>query len=89
MNNLLKYLVEFLGTAVFLFTILRFPNPPMIALSLFLVIVAGGKISGGHFNPAVSVMKYAEGQIKVVDMALYIAVQVLGGLFALSLFKMV
>lgn len=88
MMKVSKYLVEFLGTTLFLFTILRFPNPAMIALSLFLVIVAGGKISGGHFNPAVSVMKYAEGQMKVQDLVLYILFQVLGGLFALSLFKM-
>ena len=88
MMKVSKYLVEFLGTTLFLFTILRFPNPAMIALSLFLVIVAGGKVSGGHFNPAVSVMKYAEGQIKMGDLVLYVLLQVLGGLFALSLFKM-
>ena len=88
MMKLSKYLVEFLGTTLFLFTILRFPNPLMIALSLLLVIIAGGKISGGHFNPAVSVMKYAEGQLKMGDLVLYVLLQVLGGLFALCLFKM-
>ena len=83
-----KYLVEFLGTCLFLFTILRFPNPVMISLSLLLVILAGGKVSGGHFNPAVSVMKHVNGDLNFQDMVLYIIVQILGGLFALSLFKM-
>ena len=83
-----KYLVEFLGTSLFLFTILKFPNPLMISLSLFLIIVAGGKVSGGHFNPAVSVMKHVNGDLNFQDMVLYIIVQILGGLFALSLFKM-
>ena len=84
----LKYLVEFLGTSLFLFTVLRFPNPVMISLSLLLVILAGSKVSGGHFNPVVSIVKHVKGDLKFEDMILYVIVQVLGGLFALSLFKM-
>ena len=60
----------------------------MISLALLVVILAGGKISGGHFNPAVSVMKYAEGKLKANDLMLYALSQILGGLFALQLFKM-
>jgi aquaporin Z len=83
-----KYLVEFLGTCLFLFTFLRFPNPVMISLSLLLVMFAGSKVSGGHFNPVVSIVKHVKGDLKFEDMILYVIVQVLGGLFALSLFKM-
>lgn len=84
-----KYLVEFLGTTFFLFTILRFPNPFLIVLSLLIVILLGGKISGGHFNPAVSVMKFAQGELTSQNMVLYVLMQVLGGLFALFIFKMI
>ena len=84
-----KYLVEFLGTTIFLFTILRFPNPLLIALSLLVVIIVGGKISGGHFNPAVSVMKFSQGVLSMEDMMLYIVVQVLGGMFALCIYNMI
>ena len=84
-----KYLVEFLGTTIFLFTILRFPNPLLIALSLLVVIIVGGKISGGHFNPAVSVMKFSQGALSMEDMILYIVVQVLGGIFALCIYNMI
>ena len=83
-----KYLVEFLGTTFFLFTILRFPNPFLIVLSLLIVILLGGKISGGHFNPAVSVMKFAQGELTSQNMMLYVLMQVLGGLFALFVFRM-
>ena len=83
-----KYLAEFLGTMIFLFAILASGNPYAIGIALTIVILIFGPISGGHFNPAVSVMKYAEGQIKMGDLVLYVLVQVLGGLFALSLFKM-
>lgn len=84
-----KYLVEFLGTTFFLFTILRFPNPFLIVLSLLIVILLGGKISGGHFNPAVSVMKFAQGELTSQNMMLYVLMQVLGGLFALFIFRMI
>ena len=84
-----KYLVEFLGTTIFLFTILRFPNPLLIALSLLVVIIVGGKISGGHFNPAVSVMKFSQGALSMEDMILYIVVQILGGMFALCIYNMI
>lgn len=86
--NMSKYLVEFLGTTFFLFTILRFPNPYLIALSLLVVILVGGKVSGGHFNPAVSIMKFSQGELSSQNMVLYVLMQVLGGLFALFIYNM-
>ena len=58
---MIKYLVEFLGTFVFLSVIVATGQPVLIALALLLAILVGGGISGGHFNPAVSVMFYAKG----------------------------
>ena len=51
-----KYLVEFLGTCLFLYVILATGSPIPIGLALAAAIFVGGKISGGHFNPGVSVM---------------------------------
>ena len=48
------YLVEFIGTFVFLSVILRVGQPIPIAVALLSAIYFGGSISGGHFNPAVS-----------------------------------
>ena len=87
-TQMMKYLTEFLGTLVFLFVICRFPNPYAIAGALLAVILVGGKVSGGHFNPAVSVMKYVDGAIKSKDLMFYVAAQVLGGLVALKIFQM-
>jgi len=82
-----SYVVEFLGTALFLLVILLTGQAIPIGLALMAVIMLGGKVSGGHFNPAVSVMMWRKGSLKMADLAPYIIAQVLGGLVALELSK--
>ena len=53
-----KLFVEFIGTFIFLSVILTTGDPFAIGLALAVVIYFGGKVSGGHFNPAVSVMMF-------------------------------
>ena len=84
-----QYLAEFLGALFFIFIILTTGNPLAIGAALALVIFLGGNISGGHFNPAVSIMKYAQGAIKMNDLVAYMVVQIAGGLVALMVYKMV
>ena len=84
-----KYLVEFVGTLFFLFVILVSGEAIPIGLALILAIMLGGKISGGHFNPAVSVMMVAAGKMKSADLVPYILAQVAGGLVALEVHKRV
>jgi len=85
---MLKYLVEFFGTFLFLGVIVATGQPFLIALALLLVILVGGGISGGHFNPAVSVMFYAKGGLSMMDLGSYIIGQVAGGLAALGLYTL-
>jgi len=82
-----KYVVEFLGTVFFFLVILLTGSAIPIGLALAAVIMVGGKISGGHFNPAVSVMMARACKLKMADLAPYIGAQVLGGLVALELSK--
>ena len=84
---MLSYVVEFLGTFLFLSVIIATGKPILIALALLLVILIGGGISGGHFNPAVSLMFWAKGALSGTDLAGYIAAQALGGLVALSVYN--
>ena len=49
--------------------------------------MVGGKISGGHFNPAVTVMMVAGKKLRMSDAAPYVLAQVAGGLVALEVFK--
>lgn len=84
---MIKYLVEFLGTLFFLFTILASGNAFAIGLALAIAILLGGPISGGNFNPAVSVMMTVAGKLSKKDLLPYIIAQVAGGLTALQLKK--
>jgi len=84
-----KYLVEFLGTMFFLYVILATGSAIPIGLALAVAIMVGGKISGGNFNPAVSIMMVAAGKLPKSDLVPYIVAQVAGGLVALELFKRV
>ena len=82
-----KYLVEFLGTMFFLYVILATGSALPIGLALVVAILVGGKISGGNYNPAVSVMMAAAGKLPKSDLVPYIIAQVAGGFAALELSK--
>ena len=85
---MLSYLVEFIGTFVFLSVILRVGEPIPIAIGLLAAIYFGGSISGGHFNPAVSVMMFLKKSLPMNKLLLYIVAQVLGGVAALEFSKL-
>jgi len=84
-----KYFVEFLGTLFFLYVILTTGNAIAIGAALAVVILIGGAISGGNYNPAVSVMMAAAGKLPMHDLLPYVICQVAGGLAALELYKRV
>ena len=84
---MINLLVEFIGTFTFLSVIMATGKALPIGLALAASIYWGGSISGGHFNPAVSVMMAVHGKISGMNMLGYIFAQVLGGLCALLLFK--
>jgi len=82
-----KYVVEFLGTLFFLFVILATGNAVAIGAALAVAILLGGPISGGNFNPAVTVMMAAAKKLPVNDVLPYVLAQVMGGLVALEMHK--
>ena len=84
---MINYIVEFIGTFIFLSVILREGQAIPIAIALASVIYFGGSISGGHFNPAVSVMAYLNNSLSVTDLPFYIIVQLAGGVAALMFYK--
>jgi glycerol uptake facilitator-like aquaporin len=82
-----KYLAEFAGTLFFIYVILATGNPLAIGAALALVIILSSKISGGHMNPAVSIVMASAGKISTADLVPYCIAQILGGLVALELYK--
>ncbi len=80
----MKYLYEFIGTFFLVFTVgmtVLGPNavglmaPLAIGTVLAVMIYAGGHISGGHYNPAVSLSVYVRGKLSSKDLGLYWIVQ--------------
>jgi len=83
-----KYLVEFIGTFFLVFTVCAAVlskaslAPIAIGAVLAAMVFAGGHISGGHFNPAVSVAAYVRGRLEAMDLAYYVVAQLVAGAVA-------
>lgn len=84
-----KLLVEFLGTFALTYVALATGNAYAIAATLALAILLGGAISGGSFNPAVTIAMWMSNKISKTDMLPYILAEVLGGFVAYTFFKRV
>lgn len=84
-----KLLVEFVGTFFFLYVIIATGNFLAIGAALALAVFLGGKISGGNFNPAVTIMMVMANKQNADTLFPYILAQILGGLCALQLYKIV
>ena len=76
-------LVEFLGTSLLVGTVSFTGVPVLIVAALAVAIGFGGKVSGGHFNPAVSIVMASAGKISTTELIPYCLAQILGGLVAL------
>ena len=85
-----KYLTEFIGTFFLVLTIgcTVIPGaagviPPLaIGSALMVMIFAGGHVSGGHYNPAVTLGVWMRGKCATGDVVPYWVAQVLAALVA-------
>ena len=82
-----QMLTEFIGTFIFLGVIIATGEAFPIGLALATAIFFGGKISGGHYNPAVSFMMYLNKAINIQQLFVYVLAQVLGGTAVLFFLK--
>jgi len=82
--NLVAILFEFIGTFVFLSVIAATGNPLAIATTLGILVYLGLGVSGGHFNPAVTVMTLFNNGIGLNNASGYICAQLLAGMFAIT-----
>lgn len=90
-----KYIVEFIGTFFLVFTVglavrQGAPLAPIAIGSVLMVMIfAGGHISGGHFNPAVTLAAFLRGRCERRDVVPYWIAQFLAGLTAALLVNLV
>src|SRR5258705_12405561 len=90
-----KYVAEFIGTFFLVLTIGctvighgAGPLAPLaIGSALMVMIFAGGHISGGHFNSAVTLCVWLRGKCEAKDVAPYMIFQVMGAVLAALVVK--
>jgi len=87
----MKYVYEFIGTFFLVLTVgmtVLEPNsiglwaPLAIGSVLAVMVFAGGHISGGHYNPAVSLSVFMRKKLSLQDLSLYWVAQLGAGLVA-------
>jgi aquaporin Z len=85
-----KYLVEFIGTFFLVLTVgMTVIDPGVGALAplaigsaLMIMVYAGGHVSGGHYNPAVTIAVWLRGRCPTSDVPAYIGSQIAAGVVA-------
>jgi aquaporin Z len=88
----LKSVAELVGTFVF-FSVIRNVasfgalGPYAVGSALVGAILFGGAVSGGHFNPGVTLMQTYNGDMDAMSAVYYVAAQLLGAFLALSFQK--
>jgi aquaporin Z len=91
MTNITKVLTEFVGSFLFMFAIALAASggsalaPLAIGGGLMIMVYMGGHISGGHYNPAVSLAACIRGALPSKDVAPYMIAQIAGGIAAFLL----
>jgi aquaporin Z len=85
-----KLVVEFIGMFIFMFTVGMATEkagagvlaPFAIGFVLMVMVFAGGHISGGHYNPAVSLAVLIRGKMTSIDWVGYVVVQLVAAVLA-------
>jgi glycerol uptake facilitator-like aquaporin len=73
-----KYVIEFIGTFLFLSVILNTGKALPIAVALAAVIYFGGSYGNNHYNPAVTFMSWNKGDTSTEDAGFNVVAQLLG-----------
>ena len=85
-----KLVVEFVGMFLFVFTVGMATNeagagalaPLAIGSILMVMVFAGGHVSGGHFNPAVSTAVFLRGRMAANEFGAYVVTQFVAAVIA-------
>ncbi len=83
------YIMEVVGTFFLTIAVSFTGNPVAIGLMLASMIYIGGHVSGGHYNPAISLAAWMRGVLKTDVMFIYMGAQTIGAVAALWLYQSV
>lgn len=82
-----ELLIEYVGSVFFFYVIIATGNPLAIGAALAMVAYLGGPISGGNYNPAVTLMMVLSGKQQVNTVFTYMIVQFLAAFTVAELYK--
>lgn len=84
-----NYMMELIGTFFLTVAIALTGNPIAIGLMLMAMIYVGGHVSGGHYNPAISLAVWMRGKMHTNDLIAYCIAQTVGALLGVWLFTII
>jgi glycerol uptake facilitator-like aquaporin len=81
-DYLAQFLVELVGTFIFLVVVISTGNPIAIGLVLIGLIFFALWISGGYFNPAITLLGFLNNSLDGTQFVLFLIAQFCGGILA-------
>jgi len=83
-----KLLTELIGTFFLVMVVAFTGNPMAIGAVLMVLVYGGGHISGGHFNPAVTLGVFLKGKISKDESLRYVGAQFVGAILAALAYRL-
>lgn len=93
-SNVRPVVVEFIGTTILVFLVCMFPSfgyqsAIVYGFAMLFLIVTFGDISGGHFNPAITLGCTLVGALSIPLSVCYFFAQILGGMLGAAFVRAV
>lgn len=79
-----RYLIEFFGTFIVVLAVSLTENPFAMGPMYLAMLYLGARISGAHYNPAISLASWLRGTLSTERLPWYVLAQVLGALAAIG-----
>ncbi len=88
MIDYIALLGEFLGTFLLVLSVFASGgNAYVVGLTLAVIILLIGKLSGAHVNPAISLAMYVKGSLSMKELLAYVVSQSAGGVASLYAYR--
>ncbi len=82
-----QYLMELIGTFFLTLAVSITGNPIAVGIMFMAMYYVGESVSGGYYNPALSVAAWMRGVLAVEEMLIYAGVQSIGACLGVWLFR--
>jgi aquaporin Z len=86
---ILSVLAEFIGTWALVFSVYSTGNWLAVGITLAVIILLIGPVSGGYSNPAISLSMYMDNKLSLTKFLAYLLAEFLGAVAALYTYRAV